>query len=185
MDKQATYDDISEVIKEQVDNFRFRRPCIIDGHEALISKTESKIISFDQSVNDFIIEQINDSESHDFIRDLTEFGMAAGHVTFDNHRGIHIQHISPYGMCCAAMPAVIGGLKHDIATIDDEYKPKYADPALEHEKQFLIAGIPYRKRSYASKNTMELVDAILFQEEKQPKENHQHGWYRKFEKKRF
>ena len=31
---------------------------------------------------------------------------------------------------------------------------------------------------------MELVDAILFKEEKQPKNNHPHGWYRKFEKKR-
>ena len=37
--KSATYDDISEIIKERVDNFRFKRPCIIDGHEELISKT--------------------------------------------------------------------------------------------------------------------------------------------------
>ena len=45
--KLATYDDISEVIKELIDNFEFRKPCIIQGHEALISKTESEIISFD------------------------------------------------------------------------------------------------------------------------------------------
>ena len=46
--KLATYDDISEVIKERVDNFEFRKPCIIRGSELLISKTESEIISFDQ-----------------------------------------------------------------------------------------------------------------------------------------
>ena len=38
---------------------------------------------------------------------------------------------------------------------------------------------------YNIKDTMELVDAILFQNQKQPKENHPHGWYRKFDKKRF
>ena len=43
--KLATYDDISEVIKELVDNFEFKRPCIIDEHEELISKTESEIWS--------------------------------------------------------------------------------------------------------------------------------------------
>ena len=28
-------------------------------------------------------------------------------------------------------------------------------------------------------------ELILFQEQKQPKENHPHGWYRKFDKKRY
>ena len=177
MNKKATFNDISEVIKEQVDNFRFRRPCIMDGHEALISKTESKIISFDQSVNDLIIEQLNDSESHDFIKDLTEFGMAASHVTFDNHRGIHIQHISPMSMCCTA---TISGSKHDIIIADDIYLAKMKEPS------FQANIIPFYSRNYASKATAELIDAILLEDfRKTPKENHPHGWYRKFEKKRF
>lgn len=156
MDKQATYDDISEVIKEQVDNFRFRRPCIIDGHEALISKTESEIISYDQSVNDFIIEQLNDSESHDFIRDLTEFGMAANYITTNELRGIHIQHISPASM--HAVNHAIIGLKHNMIIVDDIESSKIREPD---------------------------ILKFEFPKLEEVKENHPYRWYRKFEKKRF
>ena len=177
--KSATYDDISEVIKERVDNFEFRRPCIIDGHEALISKTESEIISFDQSVNDFIIEQLDDAETHNLIKDLTEFGMAASNVTFDNNRGFCIQSINPMDIH-AAMQAAVGGLNHDVMIVDDIELSKMREPSFPANRN------PYYPRKYASKDTMEIIDAILFQEEKQPKENHpQHGWYRKFEKKRY
>ena len=150
--KFATYDDISEVIRERVDNFEFRKPCIIRGYELLISKTESEIISFDQSVNDYIIKQLDDSETNNLIKDLTEFGMAASHVSYNDNRGICIQSINPMDMH-AVMPAVIGGLNHNIMIADDiEIK----EPEL-----------------------------IQFQEQKQPKENHPHGWYRKFDKKRY
>lgn len=131
--KLATYDDISEIIKEQIDSFEFRKPCIIDGHEALISKTESEIISFDQAINDYIIEQLNDDETNNWIKDLTEFGMAERYITTCTPRGISIQSINTFGMN-AVMPAVIGGLNHNIMIV---------------------------------------------------KENHPHGWYRKFDKKRF
>ena len=153
--KKATYDDISEVIKEQVDNFEFRKPCIIRGYELLISKTESKIISFDQSVNDYIIEQLDDSETNNWIKNLTELGMAASHVSYDNNRGICIQSINPMGMFTAVMPAVIGGLNHNIIIADD-------------------IGI---------KEPEVILDFL--EEQKQPKENHPHGWYRKFDKKRY
>lgn len=117
--KFATYDDISEVIKEQIDSFGF-----------------------------------------------------------DDHRGICIQSINPMDMH-AVIPAVIGGLNHNIIVVDDIELAKMREPSFPANRN------TYYPRSYASKNTMELVDAILFQEEKQPKENHPHGWYRKFEKKRF
>ena len=153
MNHKAAYDDISEVIKEQIDNFEFRKPCIIRGYELLISKTESKIISFDQSVNNYIIEQLDDSETHKWIKDLTEFGMAASHISYDDNRGICIQSINPMGMHAVMMPSVICGLNHNIIIADDiEIK----EPEL-----------------------------IQFEEQKQPKENHPHGWYRKFEKKRY
>lgn len=118
--KLATYDDISEIIKEQIDNFGF-----------------------------------------------------------DDHRGICIQSINPMDMHAGMMPAVISGLNHNIIVVDD------IELAKMKEQSFSINRNPFYPRSYTSKNTMELVDAILFQEEKQPKENHPHGWYRKFEKKRF
>ena len=119
--KLVTYDDISEVIKEQVDNFEFKRQCIIDGHELLISKTESEIISFDQSINDLIIEQLDndDSKTNNWIKDLTEFGMAERYITTCTPRGIHIQSINPMGMMHAVMPSVIGGLNHNIIIADD------------------------------------------------------------------
>ena len=84
--KLATYDDISEVIKERVDNFGFR----------------------------------------------------------------------PMGMCAAVMPAVISGLNHNIMIVDD----------IEIKEP-------------------ELIQFDCCKEQKQPKDNHQHGWYRKFEKKRY
>jgi len=154
--KFATYDDISEVIKERVDNFRFKRPCIIDGHEVLISKTESEIISFDQSVNDFIIKQLDDSETNNWIKDLTEFGMAASHVSYNNNRGISIKSINPMNMHAVMMPSVIGGLNHNIMIADD----------IEIKEP-------------------ELIQFDCWKEQKQPKENHPHGWYRKFDKKRY
>lgn len=161
---------ISEIIREQIDSFEFRKPCITRGHESLISNE----ISYDQAVNDAI---------HDFIEDLAEFGMAAHYVDITS-RGIHIRPINPNAMH-AVMPAVISGLKHDIVIIDDEYQPKYIDPELEHEKPFPINVVPFYPRNYASKQCLELVDGILFQELKTQKENHPYGWYRKFEKKRF
>lgn len=148
---------LAQIIKESIDNFditnRFKssKPCI---NKQLISSESS----FDQSVNDFIIEQLNDSESHDFIKDLTEFGMAASHVTFDNNRGIHIQSINPVSMSYAFMPAVICGLKHNIIIADDISLAKMKEP-----------------------------DVLKFElpELEEVKVNHPHGWYRKFEKKRF
>ena len=153
--KAAAYDDISEVIKEQVDNFEFRKPCIIRGYELLISKTESKIISFDQSVNNYIIEQLDDSETHKWIKDLTEFGIAAEHISYDDNRGICIQSINPMGMNAVIMPSAIGGLNHNIIIADD----------IEIKEPEVIFD--------------------FLKEQKQPKENHPHGWYRKFDKKRY
>ena len=117
--KLATYDDISEVIKERVDNFEF-----------------------------------------------------------DDQRGISIQSINQMAMH-AVIPAVIGGLNHNIIVADDIELAKMREPS------FSINRNPFYPRSYASKDTIELVDAILFQKQKQPKENHPHGWYRKFDKKRY
>lgn len=153
--KSATYDDISEVIKEQVYKFELKRQCIIDVYEALISETELEIISFDQSINDFIIEQLNDSEIHNWIKDLTEFGMTASYITTYTPRGIHIQSINPMGMH-AVMPAVIGGLNHNIMIADNV---EMKEPGL--------------------------IQFDCWKEQKQPKENHPYGWYRKFEKKRY
>lgn len=175
INKSATYDDISKIIKEPVDNFEFRKPCIIRGYEALISKTESEIISFDQSVNDYIIEQLDDSETHNWIKDLTEFGMAASHVSYDNDRGIYIQPINPIDML-AAMPAVISGINHNIMIADDIEM---------REPVFQASTNPYYTRNYASKDTIEIIDKTLFQKQKIPKDNHTYGWYRKFEKKRY
>ena len=53
------------------------------------------------------------------------------------------------------------------------------------EPSFPANSNPYYQSKYASKDTMEIIDAILFQEEKQPKDNHPYGWYRKFDKKRY
>lgn len=159
---------LAQIIKESIDNvditskFRSSEPCIIKGHESLTSNE----ISYDQAVNDAI---------HDFIEDLIEFGMGAHYVDITS-RGIHIRPINQNAMH-AVMPAVISGLKHDIVIVDDiESK----------ENIFSINRNQYCRSSHSSEKRMELIDAILFQElKKQPKENHPHGWYRKFEKKRF
>ena len=116
--KLATYDDISEVIKERVDNFEF-----------------------------------------------------------DDQRGISIQSINQMAMH-AVMPSVISGLNHNIIIADDIELAKMREPS------FSINRNPFYPRSYASKDTVEIINAILFQKQKQPKENHPHGWYRKFDKKR-
>ena len=201
--KFATYDDISEVIKQQVDNFEFKIPCIIDKHEASISETESEIISFDQSVNDYIIEQLDDSETNNWIKDLTEFGMAASYIT-STPRGISIQSINPMAMH-TVMPSVIGGLNHNIIIADDirMKEPEliqFEEECLFKEKisiddinkfskyyvdNFLGKDVKIFKKYKVSKDTPQIIDAIIFQEEKQPKINHPRGWYRKFEKKRF
>ena len=152
--KAATYDDISEIIKEHIDSFELKRPCIIDGHEELISKTESEIINFDQIVNDEISKQILESGLHKSIESLMEFGIAAEHISYDDNRGIRIQPIMH-----AVMPVVIGGLNHNIVIADDIKLAKIKEP--------------------------ELIQFDCWKEQKQPKDNHPHGWYRKFEKKRF
>ena len=157
--KAAAYDDISEVIKERVDSFEFKILCIIDGHEELISKTESEIISFDQIVNDEISKKILESGLHKSIESLMEFGIAAEHISYDDNRGICIQSINPMGMCIAMMPSVIGGLNHNIIIADDIKLAKIKEP--------------------------ELIQFDFLDEKKQPKENHPHGWYRKFDKKRY
>ena len=97
--KAATYDDISEVRKERVDNFEF-----------------------------------------------------------DDNRGICIQSINPMNMH-AVMPSVIGRLNHNIIIADDIELAKIKEPGL--------------------------IQFDCRKEEKQPKENHPYGWYRKFDKKRF
>ena len=167
---------LAQIIKESMDNvdiaskFKSSEPCIMKGHESLISNE----ISYDQAVNDAI---------HDFIENLTEFGMAAHYVDITS-RGIHIRPINPNAMH-AVMPAVIGGLKHDIVIVDDKYQPKYIDTALEHEKPFPIAGNPYSKKKHVTAEPLALIEKIKIPMLKQPKENHPYGWYRKFEKKRF
>ena len=71
-------------------------------------------------------------------------------------------------------------LSEEEISIDDinKFSKYYVD-------NFLGKDIKIFKKHKASRDAMELVDAILFQEEKQPKDNHPHGWYRKFEKKRY
>ena len=119
-------------------------------------KNDSEIISFNQSINDYIIEQLDDSETHNWIKDLTEFGMAASYITC-TPRGISIKSINPMAMHVhAVMPAVIDGLNHNIIIADD----------IEMKEP-------------------ELIQFDCCKEQKQPKENHPYGWYRKFDKKRF
>ena len=151
--KLATYDDISEIIKELVDNFELK------------DNTLEERLS---------IEAINE-----MLHDLTEFGMTTSYVTsINNGKGFSIQSINPMAMN-AVMPSIISGLNHSIIIADDIELAKMKEPSFPANKN------TYYPRNYASKNTMELIDAIIFQEEKQPKDNHQHGWYRKFDKKRF
>ena len=81
--------------------------------------------------------------------------MTASYITTCTPRGIYIQSINPMGMH-VVMPAVIGELNHNIMIADH----------VEMKEQ-------------------ELIQFDCWKEQKQPKENHPHGWYRKFEKKRY
>lgn len=151
--KSAAYDDISEIIKERVDNFELK--------------------------DNIIEEQLSTETINEMLHDLTEFGMTASYITSINDgKGFCIQSINPMDMR-ASMQAAVSGLNHDVIIADDIELSKMREPSFPANRN------PYYPRSYASKQCIELVDAILFQEEKQTKENHQHGWYRKFEKKRF
>lgn len=73
-------------------------------------------------------------------------------------RGIRIRPINPLEMCYAEIQAVICGLKHDIVIVDDIYLQKIKG------QEILQFDFP-------------ILEKV--------KENHPHGWYRKFEKKRF
>ena len=154
MNKSALYDDISEVIKERVDNFE------------LNNNIQEERLS---------IEAINE-----MLHDLTEFGMTASYVTsINNGKGICIQSINPMDMR-ATIPASIYGCNNKIIVVDEIELAKMREPSFPANRN------PYYTRDgYPSRDTMELIDAILFQEEKQPKDNHPHGWYRKFDKKRY
>ncbi len=128
--KSATYDDISEVIKERVDRFN--------------------------SENDIQEERLSMEAINEMLHDLTEFGMTVSYVTLnDNKRGICIQSI-PMDMHAVMMPSVIGGLNHNIMIVDD----------IEIKEP-------------------ELIQFDYWKEQKQPKDNHPYGWYRKFDKKRY
>lgn len=154
MNKSATYDDISEVIKERVDNFELK--------------------------DNILEERLSIEAINKMLHDVTEFCMTASYVTsINNGKGFCIKQINTMDMHAAVMPASIYGHNHNIIVTDDIELAKMREPS------FPINVVPFYPRSYASKDTKELVDAILFQEEKQPKNNHPHGWYRKFEKKRF
>ena len=138
MNKSALYDDISEVIKERVDNFELK--------------------------DNALEERLSTEAINEMLHDVTEFGMNASYITsINNGKGFSIKSINLIDMC-TAMPE-----------------------SIMREPSFPINVVPFYQRSYASRDTMELIDAILFQEEKQkkPKDNHPHGWYRKFEKKRY
>ena len=115
MDKSATYDDISKVIKERVDNFKLKDN-ILEERLSI------------QSLIEFEREYLFEEEI--YIDDINKFS--------------------------------------------EDYVNNY-----------LGKDVKIFKKHKVSKDTMELIDAILFQEEKQPKENHPHGWYRKFDKKRY
>ena len=132
MNNQALYDDISEVIKERVDNFELK---------------------------DNVIEELLSAEAiNEMLHDLTEFGMTATYISsYDNNRGFSIQLI-PADMH-TAMPASIYGCNNKIIVVDEIELAKMKEP--------------------------ELIQFDCWKEEKQPKENHPHGWYRKFEKKRY
>ena len=113
--KLATYDDISEIIKERVDNFELK---------------------------DNILEE-----------------------------RLSMQSLIKFEEECL--------FKEEIS-IDDinKFSKYYVD-------NFLGKDVKIFKKHKVSKDTPQIIDAIIFQEEKQPKENHPYGWYRKFDKKRF
>lgn len=147
-------------------------------HDDILGIIKERIDNFELE-DSKIEEQLSEEAINEMLHDLTEFGMAPGYITsINNGKGICIQSINPMNMR-AAMQAVIGGLNHGVMIVDDIELSKMREPSFPANRN------PYYPRSYASKDTMELVDEILFQEEKQPKDNHPHGWYRKFEKKRY
>ena len=113
--KLATYDDISEVIKERVDNFELK--------DNILEKQLSmqSLIKFEEEY--LFKEKIS-------IDDINKF--------------------SKY----------------------------YVD-------NFLGKDVKIFKKHKVSKDTPQIIHEIIFQEEKQPKDNHPHGWYRKFDKKRY
>ena len=153
MDKSATYDDISKIIKERVDNFELK--------------------------DNALEERLSIEEINKMLHDLIEFEMTASYITsINNGKGFCIQSIDPMDMC-AVMPTSIYGYNNKVIVIDEIELAKMREPSFSINRNL------YYPRSYASKDNMELVDEILFQEDKQPKENHPHGWYRKFEKKRY
>ena len=78
MDKQATYDDISEVIKERVDRFN--------------------------SEDNILEERLSIEAINEMLHDVTEFGMTASYVaSINNGKGFCIQSINPMNMH-AVMP---------------------------------------------------------------------------------
>ena len=113
MNKSATYDDISEIIKERVDNFEFK--------------------------DNILEERLT-------LKSLIEFERKC--------------------------------LSEEEISIDDinKFSKYYVD-------NFLGKDVKIFKKYKALKDTTELIEPILFKEE--IKENHPHGWYRKFEKKRY
>lgn len=128
--------------------------------DEISSIIKEKVDNFELK-DDIQEERLSMEAINNMLHDLTEFGMTASYVTLnDNKRGICIQSI-PMDMC-AVMPA-----------------------SIMIEPTFPVNSNPYYQRKYASKDTMEIIDAIIFQEDKQPKDNNPYGWYRKFEKKRF
>lgn len=164
---------LAQIIKESIDNvditnrFKSSKPCIMRGHELLISNNSI----FDQEIKDEIDKQIMD------------IGMAAYHVETTS-RGIHIKSINTNEMY-GVMPAVIGGLKHDILIVDDIYNPMNNYIELQHDKPFIIYANPCRAKRYVNAKQSALIDKIDIPTLEEVKENHPHGWYRKFEKKRF
>lgn len=74
------------------------------------------------------------------------------------NRGIHVKQTNQLEMCYAEIPATIYGTKHDIIIADEIELSKMKEP-----------------------------DVLKFELPKleEVKVNHSHGWYRKFEKKRF
>lgn len=129
--------------------------------------------------NDILEERLTTEAINKMLNDLTEFGMTASYITsINNGKGICIQSINPMDMR-AVMLASICGLNHGVIVADDIELAKIKEPSSP------INDVPFYPKRYASRDTKELIDAIIFQKEKQPKDNHPQGWYRKLEKKRY
>ena len=158
--KSATYDDISEVIKERVDNFELK--------------------------DDIQEERLSTEAINKMLHDLTEFGMTASYVTsINNGKGFCIQSIKPerksmkiaivgcdmmhrqYGLEAAIRAAtghtveIVGGVEHQMIE------------AMREQVGF--------RNEFEILNKYDIENPIL----QESKDNHPHGWYRKFEKKRY